>query len=31
MVEAEKPKRKIGFKVKEPKAKYAKSKKAAKS
>jgi len=28
MVEAEKPKRKIGFEAKEPKAKYAKSKKA---
>ena len=31
MVEAEKPKRKIGFKVKEPKAKYTKSKKVTKS
>jgi len=31
MEEAEKPKRRIGFEVKEPKAKYTKSKKATKS
>jgi hypothetical protein len=31
MKEAEKPKRRIGFEVKEPKAKYTKSKKAVKS